>query len=263
VQGVQVRWELGRVPEEVAVRGEQVGDAFGLERPGTIDRVGALGIGCGPARVPALTGFGLRVRPSGGKTFIVRYRAGTGRQAPIRRYTFGAVGKLTPDEARAVARKVLAAATSGTDPAGERTAKRRETTVADLVELYAEEGMERLKKRTRAYTLARLRHDVGQRDVGDDGRHPRPRRRALDEHLRADAARPGPRWGGPRRRPDRDGAVERYDREGCGVAVAGIVGAQALIALPETGGPGRWRLGLSLGAPSDPRDIHATSQDSP
>jgi hypothetical protein len=50
-----------------------------------------------------LAGFGLRVQPSGAKSYIVKYRAGTGRTAPTRRVTIGPVGKLTPDHARTLA----------------------------------------------------------------------------------------------------------------------------------------------------------------
>lgn len=38
-----------------------------------------------------LTGFGVRVRPSGSKSFVVVYRTG-GRNSPQRRVTVGAVG---------------------------------------------------------------------------------------------------------------------------------------------------------------------------
>ena len=42
----------------------------------------------------AVTGFGVRVRPTGAKSYVVVYRAGAGRGAPVRRYTIAAVGKI-------------------------------------------------------------------------------------------------------------------------------------------------------------------------
>jgi Arm DNA-binding domain len=51
-----------------------------------------------------LIGFGVRVQPTGVKSYVVKYRAGSGRGAPTRRVTLGKVGILTPDEARALGR---------------------------------------------------------------------------------------------------------------------------------------------------------------
>ena len=51
-----------------------------------------------------VSGFGVRVRPTGAKSYVVGYRAGTGRGAPVRRYTIAAVGKITPELARARAK---------------------------------------------------------------------------------------------------------------------------------------------------------------
>lgn len=66
-----------------------------------------------------LTGFGVRVRPTGAKAYIATCREGRGRGAPVRKHTIGAVGKLTPDQARKAAAAILAGAIRGARPAGE------------------------------------------------------------------------------------------------------------------------------------------------
>ncbi len=103
-----------------------------------------------------LKGFGLKVTPAGAKTYIATYRAGTGRAAPQREYTLGRHGVLTPDQAREEARRILSAARLGTDPQGERKRLRGERTVAQLCDLYLEEGASGKK----ATTLATDRYRI-------------------------------------------------------------------------------------------------------
>lgn len=117
-----------------------------------------------------LSGFGLRVGPSGAKTYVVRYRAdGGGRSAPKRYVTVGRHGTLTVEQARKKAQQILAEVTVGEDPAIKRNAKREELKISSLVDLYEQEGCfiqrgkrqgEPMKDRTKAYTIARLRHHV-------------------------------------------------------------------------------------------------------
>lgn len=83
-----------------------------------------------------LIGFGVRVRATGSMSYIVRYRAGAGRSAPVRRMTLAPVGKITPDQAREQAKKLLGEILGGSDPAAERAAERREITVAELADSF-------------------------------------------------------------------------------------------------------------------------------
>lgn len=105
-----------------------------------------------------LTGFGVRVRPTGSKAYIVAYRAGRGRAAPYRRQTIGATNKLAPEQAREEAERILAGATLGADPAAElaaakaaRAEERNAPKVRDLLDRFLTEHAEvRLKARTAA-----------------------------------------------------------------------------------------------------------------
>jgi integrase len=79
-----------------------------------------------------LPGFGLRVYPSGAKAFLVTYRIGTRR----RRVIVGPYGRYTVEEARKAAKKLLLAASDGTDLVEERENARKGETVADLCARY-------------------------------------------------------------------------------------------------------------------------------
>src|SRR5271166_6096063 len=68
-----------------------------------------------------LRGFGVRVKPSGVKTFLIQYRNQEGR---TRRLVLGQCGVLTPEQARDAARQKLAAAARGEDPSADRHAAR-------------------------------------------------------------------------------------------------------------------------------------------
>jgi len=88
-----------------------------------------------------LTGFGVRVHPSGAKSYVVNYRAGNGgRKAPNKRVVVGRAGRVTPDQARRRAQEVLGRVAAGEDPAGERAEARGLPRLAEACEEYMGSG---------------------------------------------------------------------------------------------------------------------------
>src|SRR5882757_779149 len=83
-----------------------------------------------------LKGFGVRVQGSGAKSYVVKYSVGTGRGAPTRRMTLARVGKVTPEEARGLAKKKAGEVAHGADPVMDRrkAAASAEGTLRSVVE---------------------------------------------------------------------------------------------------------------------------------
>lgn len=81
-----------------------------------------------------LKGFGLKVFPTGAKTFVYQYRTQEGKS---RRYTIGKYSdSLTTEQARKIAKDKAHDVHSGIDPMGERQARRNALTINEMLDLY-------------------------------------------------------------------------------------------------------------------------------
>jgi integrase len=103
-----------------------------------------------------LPGFGLRIQPSGVKTYLIQYRfAGRTRRLKIARD-----GVLSAKQARDRAKALLGDVARGIDPAARRDEERRDLTVAELIDLYITEGMTTKKPSTIANDKGKLNRHV-------------------------------------------------------------------------------------------------------
>jgi integrase len=103
-----------------------------------------------------LRGFGVRLKPSGVKSFVLKYRVG----GQTKRHTISKVGSpYTVDEAREIAADLLRDIRKGADPAVAKAQARDGLTVADMCEWYLEQAgkgavLSRRGERIKASTLA-------------------------------------------------------------------------------------------------------------
>jgi Arm DNA-binding domain len=77
-----------------------------------------------------LSGFGAAAFPTGKKVYVCQYR----QDGRSRRSNIGEHGRLTPDEARSEAKKLLGIVEGGSDPIAERKKERGVRTVAAVAE---------------------------------------------------------------------------------------------------------------------------------
>jgi integrase len=119
----------------------------------------------------ALPGFEVRARAGGAKVYAIRYRIG-GRDAPQKRYTIGKHGPMTPEQARAEAKRLLGLVAQGKDPAAAKAAARAAPTVSELARRFLTEHAEAKRKPRTAKEYRRLIEHVilpalGKRRVAD------------------------------------------------------------------------------------------------
>jgi integrase len=91
----------------------------------------------------AIKGFGVRVMPTGAKSFVLEYRPHPGgRSTPKRRMSLGRYGAVTVDQARTVALDALAHIRLGSDPQAEKSRQRSSLSVTDLIDLFTAEHVD-------------------------------------------------------------------------------------------------------------------------
>ena len=96
-----------------------------------------------------IRGFGLRVFPSGQKSYVLEYKSGDGgRRAVTKRITIGKSSEFTPDEARRIADRLRSRAKIGQDPQKEKSEYRKAASVTDMAEQFLRGHVETKRKPT-------------------------------------------------------------------------------------------------------------------
>src|SRR4028118_943992 len=83
-----------------------------------------------------LRGFGFKVTPKGRRSYLLYYRTADGQQ---RKPALGSHGAITCEQAREIARGMLAEVARGHDPKALERARRSAPTVAELCDRYLAE----------------------------------------------------------------------------------------------------------------------------
>lgn len=94
----------------------------------------------------ALTGFGMKIAPTGAKSWFVEYRPGAGgRSVTKKRMRIGGM-ELSPDQARTAAEKVLASVSLGGNPAADRAGERAALSVAEIADRFMRDHVRKKRK---------------------------------------------------------------------------------------------------------------------
>ncbi len=130
-----------------------------------------------------LAGFGLKITPKGGKTYVYQYRVarpGQAAQTAAKRYTIGRHGALTPDQARSRAKELAAMVQMGIDP---RQAELDEIAAKDAEKKAAAEK-ERVENELAFDRIAEVWLDQYEHEKGRRPASVRQARLVVDKHLK-------------------------------------------------------------------------------
>ncbi|WP_455918830.1 tyrosine-type recombinase/integrase [Ensifer canadensis] len=106
-------------------------------------------------------GFGLKVMPTGARSWVLEYRPGAGgRGVAKKRLKIGSPATMSPEDAREQAIRTLARVTLGADPASARSDERSSPTVSDLVDAFMRDHVaaKRKPKTEKEYQIIVDRH---------------------------------------------------------------------------------------------------------
>jgi integrase len=131
------------------------GDAWAYQGPLSDELIAALSAPAGnKIKYDATTkGFGIRVTASGGKAFVLSYRAGR----RDRRLTIGTFGDWTTDQAREKAAEHKRRIKDGADPMLQREAARTALLVRELIDQFDTEHLPSLRPTTQHFYRRELR----------------------------------------------------------------------------------------------------------
>lgn len=111
-------------------------------------------------------GFGVRVRPTGVKSWIVQYRVGKGREAQQRRVTIGKVSNLKLAAAKLRASQYLGKAAFAEDLVEEIAEERRnELSVNDAIDMWVREAAPVNRRTGAPRTAANIKVDVDRLEI--------------------------------------------------------------------------------------------------
>ena len=106
-----------------------------------------------------LTGFGVRVMPTGRRSFLLKYRNHRGRSKQL---SLGKYGTVTVEQARTLAKQAIADVTNKLDPVQERKDEKKFETVGELCERYLFEARAgRVLRRGKTKKASTLDIDAG------------------------------------------------------------------------------------------------------
>ncbi len=113
-------------------------------------------------------GFGARVQRGGAKSYILHYRAGRGRGAPLRKLTIGRHGSpWTAETARSEAIRLSGLIEGGADPAIDRIARQNAPTIAELAQRFVAEHLDAKRKASTARAYRKLLENIILPALGD------------------------------------------------------------------------------------------------